>query len=110
MLTGVWQNVRYAELDPGQENTGPDSGGSSSGAAVIKSLEFRSDNTATITYANNALSGTWKLDRTGNIVLFTEIPGENTIRLQVSRLSSEGFGLIETEQGKEVIIKYLRKE
>jgi hypothetical protein len=118
MLTGVWQNVRYAEQDPGQENdeiptgreTSPDSVEPSSGGAIIKSMEFRSDQTATITYTDKALNGTWKLDRTGNIILFTEIPGGNTIRLQVSRLSADGFGLVESEQGKDVIIKYLRKE
>lgn len=115
MLTGEWQNARFAKMDPGQENDekpagreDDGSGGPSSGGPVIKSLEFRSDKTATITYTDKTLNGSWKLNESDNIILFTEKPGGNTIQLHLARVNSEAMGLVETESGGEVITRYFR--
>jgi hypothetical protein len=126
MVTGSWKNALYATMDPGQEKEEkpagaekitasdenpsdvPEKGANGQGNNI--SLEFRTDKTATIINTGKTLNGTWKLDQTGNIILFTENTTDTVIKLQLVRVNSVAMGLLEQSTQGDIVVRYFREK
>jgi hypothetical protein len=54
---------------------------------LITAVEFRSDNTATLTSSNKVMNGTWKIDRSGTKVTFKEAETKKVTKLVLTSVA-----------------------
>jgi|GEM_PF-1042364 len=76
---------------------------------VKSALEFRKDKTATYTFKDKSLNGSWTIDKLGKTVTFTGNDGSGTFVFEIVRISSQAFQAVERYPQGDVTINYSKK-
>ncbi len=72
-------------------------------------LEFRQDKTATYTFKDKSVNGTWKIDKPGKVVTFIRNDAPGTMVFEIKKIDARLLQAIERYPQGEVTINYLKK-
>lgn len=79
---------------------------------LVTAVEFRSDNTATLTSTNKIMNGTWKIDRSGTKVTFKEMETRKVTKLVLARVAFTDLEIVNTfpEGSFNIIYKNIKQK